>query len=53
MSKQAPGLSHNPARSSPKNLAADLAGTGPGAAATLVLTLVPETLLSLSTLFTV
>ena len=51
-SKQAPGLSHNPAWLPPKNPAADPA-LGLGASAALVSVLVPGTLLSLSTFLTV
>ena len=51
-SKQAPGLSHSPAWLSPKNPSADPA-LQQGASATLVPTLIPGTLLSLSTLLTV
>ena len=51
-SRPAPGSSHSPAWLSPKNPAADPAPR-PGASATLVPTLVPRTLLSLSTLLTV
>ena len=51
-SKQAPGLSHSPAWLSPKNPAA-VPVPQPGASAALVPALVPETLLSLSTLLTI